>query len=561
MRRLIILAVLSAPSVFGAEDLLGLVTTWQASSPVPPATGTQQAGKLIGFARDNNNQVGALGTWFVQPCFDDPTFVTGCDTAFQNDASSNAWTYVIPSTSVGGVIPRDGNLHLLYLKINSHSNPGAGDVVVSGSPFPVKYNVASGVFDRMWTAALETSPAPMSASVLAVITLAGSTYSLGSTGTPVCSNVGSLTGVPGTTTIYPDGAAGAYMLKYSIPCSNARVVTLTQSGGYITQANFTSQLLPTITDLPAAIQGIALAWVSPGQISPTTAANGPRGLSASVAYGSFPTGTSLANNLVLGPLNPYFNSTSKTPFTTHAIRPTMMLVGETCTGTCGTSSLNQYSASVWAESATQFASNLNNSYAARGTNPTGNIEWNITGDASGRQTMAFAASSLQIGSNTYGTGINGVMNGTAASFTSTNPILGTNILAIQTSSPSWSLGSTTYKAGCLATAETSTSGFLPQDTGNNQTPIAEFLNAGCSAAYSTAVEPGTLPLFKNLDLGLAMNHYISGETTLEALWKAVRLPWQGNFVGDPLAAAYTSAAGPGPQTTLRNVTLRGVTVQ
>ena len=37
---------------------------------------------------------------------------------------------------------------------------------------------------------------------------------------------------------------------------------------------------------------------------------------------------------------------------------------------------------------------------------------------------------------------------------------------------------------------------------------------------------------------LLMEHYLAGEALIEAYWKSVRMPGQGVFIGDPLAAPY-----------------------
>jgi len=39
-----------------------------------------------------------------------------------------------------------------------------------------------------------------------------------------------------------------------------------------------------------------------------------------------------------------------------------------------------------------------------------------------------------------------------------------------------------------------------------------------------------------------MNHYLRGDTLLEAYWKSVLMPGQGLFVGEPLARPYGLAA-------------------
>ena len=71
--------------------------------------------------------------------------------------------------------------------------------------------------------------------------------------------------------------------------------------------------------------------------------------------------------------------------------------------------------------------------------------------------------------------------------------------------------------------------------------VLAWLRQGATASYGTVSEPcNRLQKFPNPSV--FMNHYLRGDTLLEAYWKSVLMPGQGLFVGDPLARPYGRAA-------------------
>ena len=98
----------------------------------------------------------------------------------------------------------------------------------------------------------------------------------------------------------------------------------------------------------------------------------------------------------------------------------------------------------------------------------------------------------------------------------------------------------TYLPGAMADHLTSTGGVL---FGGSQMSILKWLEAGATGSYGTVVEPCNFPQ-KFPVPGLAMAHYLQGETLIEAYWKSVLMPGQGLFIGEPLArpfAGYTTS--------------------
>lgn len=91
-----------------------------------------------------------------------------------------------------------------------------------------------------------------------------------------------------------------------------------------------------------------------------------------------------------------------------------------------------------------------------------------------------------------------------------------------------------YLPGAMADHLTSAGGQL---FSTEQMSILEWIDAGVTASYGTVVEPCNFTA-KFPHPGVAIEHYLSGDTLLEAYWKSVRMPGQGVFVGEPLAAPF-----------------------
>jgi uncharacterized protein (TIGR03790 family) len=97
-----------------------------------------------------------------------------------------------------------------------------------------------------------------------------------------------------------------------------------------------------------------------------------------------------------------------------------------------------------------------------------------------------------------------------------------------------------FLPGALADHLTSSGGDL---LGHGQMSSLRWLQAGATASYGTVSEPCNHPQ-KFPHAGVLIQHYLRGETALEAYWKSVAWPAQGLFIGDPLAAPYRSSVEP-----------------
>jgi hypothetical protein len=99
------------------------------------------------------------------------------------------------------------------------------------------------------------------------------------------------------------------------------------------------------------------------------------------------------------------------------------------------------------------------------------------------------------------------------------------------------IASNSYRPGAVADHLTSFGGRLPTST---QMSVLEWLQGGLTGSYGTAVEPCAIP-GKFPDPRVLLRRYFSGQTLLEAYWKSVLMPGEGNFVGEPLARPWGGA--------------------
>lgn len=88
--------------------------------------------------------------------------------------------------------------------------------------------------------------------------------------------------------------------------------------------------------------------------------------------------------------------------------------------------------------------------------------------------------------------------------------------------------------GALADHLTSFGGQL---TDSSQMSALRWLEAGATASYGTVVEPCNLPM-KFPAPAVFLDWYLRGATVLEAYWKSVAWPWEGIFIGEPLASPF-----------------------
>jgi uncharacterized protein (TIGR03790 family) len=102
-----------------------------------------------------------------------------------------------------------------------------------------------------------------------------------------------------------------------------------------------------------------------------------------------------------------------------------------------------------------------------------------------------------------------------------------------------------FRPGAVADHLTSTGGVL---YGGAQMSALAWLKQGATGSYGSVSEPcNHVEKFPNP--AVLFDHYLRGETLLEAYWKSVAMPGQGLFVGEPLARPF-SGLGSAPHKTV-----------
>jgi uncharacterized protein (TIGR03790 family) len=91
-----------------------------------------------------------------------------------------------------------------------------------------------------------------------------------------------------------------------------------------------------------------------------------------------------------------------------------------------------------------------------------------------------------------------------------------------------------FRPGAAADHLTSVGGVLDF---SGQMSALEWLKSGATGSYGSVSEPCNLA-GKFPNPAVFMDHYLRGDSLLEAYWKSVAMPGQGLFLGEPLARPY-----------------------
>ena len=202
--------------------------------------------------------------------------------------------------------------------------------------------------------------------------------------------------------------------------------------------------------------------------------------------------------------SPYFNSDSRSPYTDHDLRPTMALAGK---------------------SVDEVKKLIDRGVAADGTHPTGTAYLLDTKDTARNVRASLYPTLIQYLANRISLQV------VHADFIENRDdvlFYFTGVASVR------ALGSIRFRPGAIADHLTSAGGQL---TDSQQMSILRWLEAGATGSYGAVVEPCNFP-GKFPSPGVAMRHYLQGETLVEAYWKSVAMPGQGIFVGEPLAAPF-----------------------
>lgn len=299
--------------------------------------------------------------------------------------------------------------------------------------------------------------------------------------------------------------ADYYVSARQIPAEN--VVELSfPVNNVMTEDVFNGVAAEVDAALGPEIQALALTWTRPYRV----------GCMAATAAFALGFDTKYCNTSGMGcgetAFVDYFNSESTTPYDDHGLRPAMMLAAKTV----------------------EFAEALiDRGVSSDGTFPGGDGYFLRTTDVA--RSVRWPAFVATVDAWDYPEGLaltyldNSMGNGS-------NVIEGTqDVLFYFTGLATvGEIDTNTYVPGAVADHLTSFGGQVP-DSG--QMSVCRWLEAGVTASFGTVVEPCNYPT-KFPDTTVLLPHYFRGDTIVEAYWKSVAWPGEGNFVGEPLASPW-----------------------
>jgi uncharacterized protein (TIGR03790 family) len=259
------------------------------------------------------------------------------------------------------------------------------------------------------------------------------------------------------------------------------------------KARVDSQTLPHV-------QAYALTWAAPYRV-------GCMSITAAFAFGFDP--AFCANGCVATRPSPYFNSPSRHPHSQLKIRPAMSLA---------------------ATSFEQAKALIDRGVAADGSFPDGSAYLITTPD----RARSVRNPSYPVVEKLFGGRLR-VKRTTSDTLNNASDVMFFFIGKERVAE----LDTLRFMPGAIADHLTSAGGMLIDSV---QMSALRWLEAGATGSYGTVVEPCNLPQ-KFPSIPVVMGRYLAGETLIEAYWKSVRMPGQGIFIGEPLAAPFRSSRG------------------
>ncbi len=285
-----------------------------------------------------------------------------------------------------------------------------------------------------------------------------------------------------------------YQQRRKIPASNVVHLRFSKNS-VLSPGEFSVQKKTLDARLPARVQALALTWATPYRV-------GCMSITAAFAFGF--NDRYCASGCALTANSDYFDSRSRAPFDSLHIRPTMMLA----------------------------ALDLPAAKAL--------IERGIAADAS----LPDAAAYLFVTPDEARSARRVFYNDTRRVFDDQ-----LRVHVIKENSLKNSQDVMFYFTGLVTVPDIETNRFLPgavadhltsfggQLTDSSQMSALRWLQAGATGSYGTVVEPCAFTSKFPHPIPL-MQHYLAGETLIEAYWKSVAMPGQGVFIGEPLARPY-----------------------
>jgi len=303
--------------------------------------------------------------------------------------------------------------------------------------------------------------------------------------------------------------ANYYQSTRGIPAANIITVNVPTGSDTISDTNFATLKAAIDAQLPSNIQATLLTWTAPSRVVGTGTC--VMSITSAMAFGF--NASYCANTCALTTASAYFNSETAQPWQDFQMRPSMML---------------------GASSVAAAESLINTGLSADATYPAGDGYLMNTSDQY-RNVRWYDYTNLPaLWSGNSGIQLNYINNSAG---TASDTISGkSNVLFYFTGLASVpNITTNIYQPGAIADSLTSFGGYLPG--GNGQMSITSWLNAGVTASYGTVAEPCNFTE-KFSQASVLIDQYYRGATLIEAYWKAVQMPGQGLFVGEPLAQPF-----------------------
>ncbi|MBP7829006.1 MAG: TIGR03790 family protein [Kiritimatiellae bacterium] len=204
----------------------------------------------------------------------------------------------------------------------------------------------------------------------------------------------------------------------------------------------------------------------------------------------------------------------------------------------------------------QSATNIQNGKLADGSAPTGTI-YLLYPPSDGARNIRYKLFSRLNFLSRFWTGFPQVREFYSNALSNRKDVLG--YLTGISNYPEWFWTTNVYRPGAIADHLTSFGGRLPEP-GGGQSPITDWIRAGAAASYGTVAEP--CAYVEKFPDPLVYFWYFRGFNLAESYWMSVANPYQGLFVGDPLAAPYARPPGVSVGAPASNAVVSGVvTVQ
>ncbi|ACK71424.1 conserved hypothetical protein [Gloeothece citriformis PCC 7424] len=286
-----------------------------------------------------------------------------------------------------------------------------------------------------------------------------------------------------------------YQQQRKIPSENLIYIKFKPNRINITPKEFQDLKAQVDAQTPAHIQGYALTWANPYRVDCMS-------ITSAFAFG-YDT-TYCANGCFPTQESPYFNSSSSRPYEDFQVRPTMAIA---------------------ATNFTEAKELIDRGVASDNTYPKGTAYLMNTGDKARNVRSQFYPNIILELSQRFPINI---IQGDTLENKPDVMFYFTGLKQVQ------KVESNVFLPGAIADHLTSFGGQL---TNSKQMSSLRWLEKGATGSYGTVVEPCNFPQ-KFPHPGIAMKHYLNGDTLLEAYWKSVAMPGQGIFIGEPLAKPF-----------------------